>query len=165
MIMLFICSHISSPAQPQSPAQSQRQFQHIKASKSMDLGTSQNQQHTGGVIFLFICSAWLLHASYPLSILNVPADACLLHWWHVFKATCRPTPLQGCTAHCRCSYSYTHRHSCTCRWGTIYACCMILHLWVGWCIYVISHQVMTSYAYYRNCMYLCLLLWCCLSKC
>uniref|UniRef100_A0A4W6G1B5 Par-3 family cell polarity regulator beta b n=2 Tax=Lates calcarifer TaxID=8187 RepID=A0A4W6G1B5_LATCA len=47
-------SHISSPAQPQSPTQnqnqnqnqSQRQFQHVKASKSMDLGTTQNQQHT-----------------------------------------------------------------------------------------------------------------------
>ncbi|XP_071328811.1 partitioning defective 3 homolog B isoform X3 [Trachinotus anak] len=42
-------SHISSPAQPQSPSQSQnqsqRQFHHVKASKSMDLGTSQNQQH------------------------------------------------------------------------------------------------------------------------
>ncbi|KAM9347493.1 partitioning defective 3 homolog B-like [Symphorus nematophorus] len=38
----------SSPAQPQSPTQSQnqRQFQHVKASKSMDLGTTQNQQHT-----------------------------------------------------------------------------------------------------------------------
>nr|XP_043869058.1 partitioning defective 3 homolog B isoform X4 [Solea senegalensis] len=47
-------THISRPAQPQSPSQnhnqnhnqSQRQFQHVKASKSMDLGTSQNQQHT-----------------------------------------------------------------------------------------------------------------------
>ncbi|XP_054471402.1 partitioning defective 3 homolog B isoform X2 [Anoplopoma fimbria] len=45
-------SHTSNPAQPQSPAQnqnqsqSQRQFQHVKASKSMDLGTTQNQQHT-----------------------------------------------------------------------------------------------------------------------
>ncbi|XP_019945636.2 partitioning defective 3 homolog B isoform X1 [Paralichthys olivaceus] len=43
-------SHISSQAQPQSPGQnqnqSQRQFQHVKASKSMDLGTTQNQQHT-----------------------------------------------------------------------------------------------------------------------
>ncbi|XP_068557781.1 partitioning defective 3 homolog B-like [Cebidichthys violaceus] len=40
--------HVSSPAQPQSPTQnqSQRQFQHVKASKSMDLGTTQNQQHT-----------------------------------------------------------------------------------------------------------------------
>ncbi|XP_031714589.1 partitioning defective 3 homolog B [Anarrhichthys ocellatus] len=38
----------SSPAQPQCPTQnqSQRQFQHVKASKSMDLGTTQNQQHT-----------------------------------------------------------------------------------------------------------------------
>ncbi|XP_042281771.1 partitioning defective 3 homolog B isoform X2 [Thunnus maccoyii] len=36
----------SGPAQPQSPTQSQnqRQFQHVKASKSMDLGT--NPQHT-----------------------------------------------------------------------------------------------------------------------
>ncbi|XP_059198420.1 partitioning defective 3 homolog B isoform X2 [Centropristis striata] len=41
-------SHTSSPAQPQSAAQNQhqRQFQHVKASKSMDLGTTQNQQHT-----------------------------------------------------------------------------------------------------------------------
>ncbi|XP_076602552.1 partitioning defective 3 homolog B-like isoform X1 [Chaetodon auriga] len=41
-------SHISSPAKPQSPAQNQnqRQFQHVKASKSMDLGTTQNQQPT-----------------------------------------------------------------------------------------------------------------------
>ncbi|XP_030284431.1 partitioning defective 3 homolog B isoform X1 [Sparus aurata] len=43
-------SHTSNPAQPQSPTQSQsqnqRQFQHVKASKSMDLGTTQNQQHT-----------------------------------------------------------------------------------------------------------------------
>ncbi|XP_019125140.2 partitioning defective 3 homolog B isoform X3 [Larimichthys crocea] len=41
-------SHTSSPAQPQSPAQNQnqRQFQHVKASKSMDLGTTQNQQPT-----------------------------------------------------------------------------------------------------------------------
>ncbi|XP_034417137.1 partitioning defective 3 homolog B [Cyclopterus lumpus] len=48
--------HASSPAQPQCPPQnqnqnqsqnqSQRQFQHVKASKSMDLGTTQNQQHT-----------------------------------------------------------------------------------------------------------------------
>lgn len=40
----------SSPAQPQCPPnnhnQSQRQFQHVKASKSMDLGTTQNQQPT-----------------------------------------------------------------------------------------------------------------------
>ncbi|TNN88802.1 Partitioning defective 3 B [Liparis tanakae] len=38
----------SSPAQPQCPSQSQRQrqFQHVKASKSMDLGTTQNQQHS-----------------------------------------------------------------------------------------------------------------------
>ncbi|XP_045910850.1 partitioning defective 3 homolog B isoform X1 [Micropterus dolomieu] len=41
-------SHTSSLAQPLSPTQnlSQRQFQHVKASKSMDLGTAQNQQHT-----------------------------------------------------------------------------------------------------------------------
>ncbi|XP_044072439.1 partitioning defective 3 homolog B isoform X2 [Siniperca chuatsi] len=41
-------SHTSSPAEPQSPTQSQnqRQFQHVKASKSMDLGMTQNQQHT-----------------------------------------------------------------------------------------------------------------------
>ncbi|XP_062258105.1 partitioning defective 3 homolog B isoform X2 [Platichthys flesus] len=49
-------SHISSQAQPQTPSQSQsqnqsqnqsqRQFQHVKASKSMDLGTTQNQQQT-----------------------------------------------------------------------------------------------------------------------
>ncbi|XP_008293400.1 partitioning defective 3 homolog B [Stegastes partitus] len=43
-------SHISCPAQPQSPTQNQnqnqRQFQHVKASKSMDLGTTQNQHHT-----------------------------------------------------------------------------------------------------------------------
>ncbi|XP_034550568.1 partitioning defective 3 homolog B-like [Notolabrus celidotus] len=43
-------SHSTSIAQPQSPTQnqnqSQRQFQHVKASKSMDLGTTQNQQHT-----------------------------------------------------------------------------------------------------------------------
>uniref|UniRef100_A0A8D3BNB6 PDZ domain-containing protein n=1 Tax=Scophthalmus maximus TaxID=52904 RepID=A0A8D3BNB6_SCOMX len=45
-------SHVSNPAQPQCPGQnqiqnqSQRQFQHVKASKSMDLGTTQNQQHT-----------------------------------------------------------------------------------------------------------------------
>ncbi|KAM8855363.1 partitioning defective 3 homolog B-like isoform 2-T2 [Spinachia spinachia] len=40
--------HTSSPAQPQCPAKerSQRHFQHVKASKSMDLGTTQNQQHT-----------------------------------------------------------------------------------------------------------------------
>ncbi|KAM3608205.1 uncharacterized protein V6R79_020977 [Siganus canaliculatus] len=40
--------HSSSQAQPQSPSQnqSQRQFQHVKASKSMDLGTTQNQQPT-----------------------------------------------------------------------------------------------------------------------
>ncbi|KAM4561503.1 partitioning defective 3 homolog B-like isoform 1-T1 [Fundulus diaphanus] len=38
----------SPVAQPQSPAQGQNQlqFQHIKASKSMDLGTTQNQHHT-----------------------------------------------------------------------------------------------------------------------
>ncbi|XP_065817950.1 partitioning defective 3 homolog B isoform X1 [Labrus bergylta] len=46
--------HNSCKAQPQTPAQSQdqnqnqnqRQFQHVKASKSMDLGMTQNQQHT-----------------------------------------------------------------------------------------------------------------------
>ncbi|XP_032423748.1 partitioning defective 3 homolog B-like isoform X1 [Xiphophorus hellerii] len=37
-------SKISPIAQPQSPTQNQ--FQHIKASKSMDLGTTQNQHHT-----------------------------------------------------------------------------------------------------------------------
>jgi len=60
--------HASSPAQPQCPSQNQsqqqRQFQHVKASKSMDLGTTQNQQHTGGETFLFIRSAWWLHASF-----------------------------------------------------------------------------------------------------
>uniref|UniRef100_UPI003AAD4151 partitioning defective 3 homolog B-like n=1 Tax=Centroberyx gerrardi TaxID=166262 RepID=UPI003AAD4151 len=39
-----------SPVGPQSPTQiqiqNQRQYQHVKASKSMDLGTTQNQQHT-----------------------------------------------------------------------------------------------------------------------
>ncbi|XP_032385446.1 partitioning defective 3 homolog B isoform X2 [Etheostoma spectabile] len=41
-------SHTSSLAQRQSPTQNQDQwqFQHVKASKSMDLGTTQNQQHT-----------------------------------------------------------------------------------------------------------------------
>lgn len=42
-------SHISCQAQPQSPTgvQTQRQhFQHVKASKSMDLGTTQSQHHT-----------------------------------------------------------------------------------------------------------------------
>ncbi|XP_078117662.1 partitioning defective 3 homolog B-like isoform X8 [Sander vitreus] len=41
-------THTSSLAQPQSPTQNQDQwqFQHVKASKSMDLGTTQNQQHT-----------------------------------------------------------------------------------------------------------------------
>ncbi|XP_033990188.1 partitioning defective 3 homolog B isoform X1 [Trematomus bernacchii] len=43
-------SHSSSQAQPQSPAQNQnqilQQYQHVKASKSMDLGTTQNQQHS-----------------------------------------------------------------------------------------------------------------------
>lgn len=41
-------SYNSSMAQPQSPAQNQnqRQVQHVKASKSMDLGTTQNQQNT-----------------------------------------------------------------------------------------------------------------------
>ncbi|XP_028248920.1 partitioning defective 3 homolog B-like isoform X4 [Parambassis ranga] len=41
-------SHISYPAQPQSPTQnqSQKQFQHVKSSKSMDLGTTQKQHHT-----------------------------------------------------------------------------------------------------------------------
>lgn len=60
-------THTSSPAQPQSPTQNQnqRQFQHVKASKSMDLGTTQNQQPTGGESLLFICSAWWLHASFP----------------------------------------------------------------------------------------------------
>ncbi|KAK1902733.1 Partitioning defective 3 like B, partial [Dissostichus eleginoides] len=40
--------HSSSQAQPQSPAQNQiqRHYQHVKASKSMDLGTTQNQQHS-----------------------------------------------------------------------------------------------------------------------
>ncbi|TWW80554.1 Partitioning defective 3 -like protein B [Takifugu flavidus] len=37
-------SHGSSSAQPQTPGQNQWQFQHVKASKSMDLGTTQNQQ-------------------------------------------------------------------------------------------------------------------------
>lgn len=64
----FICfrenSQTSSPAQAQTLAPSQRQFHHVKASKSMDLGTTQNQQHTGVVIFLFFCSAWWLHGSY-----------------------------------------------------------------------------------------------------
>ncbi|XP_053732799.1 partitioning defective 3 homolog B isoform X3 [Synchiropus splendidus] len=40
----------SSSAQPQSPnqnpSQDKRHFQHVKASKSMDLGTTQSQQHT-----------------------------------------------------------------------------------------------------------------------
>ncbi|XP_054908776.1 partitioning defective 3 homolog B-like isoform X4 [Poeciliopsis prolifica] len=40
----FLQESESSKAQPQSPTQNQ--FQHIKASKSMDLGTTQNQHHT-----------------------------------------------------------------------------------------------------------------------
>lgn len=86
---LSMCSrentHTSSPAQPQSPTQnqSQRQFQHVKASKSMDLGTTQNQQPTGGESLLFICSAWWLHASFPhRQTDNSPADAWLLHQRH-----------------------------------------------------------------------------------
>ena len=61
-------SHTSSLAQPQSPTQiqNQRQFQHIKASKSMDLGTTQNQQPTGGESLLSICTAWWLDAFFPL---------------------------------------------------------------------------------------------------
>ncbi|KAF7660351.1 hypothetical protein LDENG_00283440 [Lucifuga dentata] len=35
-----------APLQPPTQNQIQRQFQHVKASKSMDLGTTQNQQHT-----------------------------------------------------------------------------------------------------------------------
>ncbi|XP_037831918.1 partitioning defective 3 homolog B isoform X2 [Kryptolebias marmoratus] len=40
-------AHVSHGAQPQSPTQNQnqQQFQHIKASKSMDLGTTQSQHH------------------------------------------------------------------------------------------------------------------------
>lgn len=111
-------SHTSSPAQPQSPTQSQnqRQFQHVKASKSMDLGTTQNQQHTGGEIFLFICSAWWLHASFPHRNLSIPADAWLLHRQHA-----PPSHMQTDTSadmHCTL-YNHTHTHSCMCRWGTI----------------------------------------------
>lgn len=54
-------SHSSSSAQPQSPGPNQWQFQHVKASKSMDLGTTQNQQPTGGERLLCLCSAWRLH--------------------------------------------------------------------------------------------------------
>lgn len=69
-------SHVSNPAQPQCPGQnqiqnqSQRQFQHVKASKSMDLGTTQNQQHTGGVI-----SCVYLLCMVAACDMCVPADA------------------------------------------------------------------------------------------
>ncbi|KAF3842917.1 hypothetical protein F7725_001766 [Dissostichus mawsoni] len=75
-------SHSSSQAQPQSPAQNQiqRQYQHVKASKSMDLGTTQNQQHSGGVIYLSLSA---LHGGcmHP-SLTESPADAWLLHGRH-----------------------------------------------------------------------------------
>lgn len=80
LFCIIICfRETSGPAQPQSPthSQNQRQFQHVKASKSMDLGT--NPQHTGGEILMFIYSAWWLHASYHHSDLNIPADAWLWH--------------------------------------------------------------------------------------
>uniref|UniRef100_A0A3Q4HMZ5 Partitioning defective 3 homolog B-like n=1 Tax=Neolamprologus brichardi TaxID=32507 RepID=A0A3Q4HMZ5_NEOBR len=61
--LCFIClrekPHVASPAQPQSPTQNQNQWQiqHVKASKSMDLGTTQNQHHTGGDLIFPLSSS------------------------------------------------------------------------------------------------------------
>lgn len=56
--------HVSSPAQPQSPTQNQNQWQiqHVKASKSMDLGTTQNQHHTGGDMIFSRCALCMVAA-------------------------------------------------------------------------------------------------------
>lgn len=70
-------SHSSSSAQPQSPGPNQWQFQHVKASKSMDLGTTQNQQPTGGERLLCLCSAWWLQ--WRLFLPDMESMACCTH--------------------------------------------------------------------------------------
>lgn len=67
-------SQSSSSAQPQTPGENQWQLQHVKASKSMDLGTAPNQQPTGGESLLSLCSACWLHAS---SASQLKSKACL----------------------------------------------------------------------------------------
>lgn len=64
----------SSSAQPQAPGENQWQLQHVKASKSMDLGTAQNQQPTGGETFLSLRSACRLHA---IASSELESKACL----------------------------------------------------------------------------------------
>ncbi|MEQ2158546.1 hypothetical protein GOODEAATRI_013446, partial [Goodea atripinnis] len=67
-------------AQPQAPTQNQNQlqFQHIKASKSMDLGTAQNQHHIGGEEFCIAFLLCMLAACISSLFGRLPADA----WLH-----------------------------------------------------------------------------------
>lgn len=82
----------------------------------MDLGTTQNQQHTGGAIFLFTCSAWWLHASTARAHLCTPDDAWLLH-----QRACSSKP----HAHwCLALRPYTLDTATRCGWRTFYDCCM-----------------------------------------
>lgn len=110
----FFSRENSCLAQPQSPAQNQnqRQFQHVKASKSMDLGTTQNQQPTGGESSLVIRSAWWLHASFP-------------HRKFKYSHRCITAAPTACVSKPHTPALCTHIHSCTCRWRTIRACCMM----------------------------------------
>lgn len=73
--------HVSLGAQPQSPAQNQnqQQFQHIKASKSMDLGTSQSQHYIGGETY-FVYLLCMMAACTLSSFWNHPTGAWLLRW-------------------------------------------------------------------------------------
>lgn len=75
----------SSTAQPQAPGENQWQLQHVKASKSMDLGTAQNQQPTGGETFLSFCSACRLHAITSSELESTK---------HAFAAPMQPMHLQ-----------------------------------------------------------------------
>lgn len=62
----------------------QRQFQHVKASKSMDLGTTQTRQHTGGNNLYYSSTAWRLHASHK----KTPPDA----WLHLQRLASQTPP-------------------------------------------------------------------------
>lgn len=88
----------------------------------MDLGTTQNQQPTGGEILLFMCTAWQLHVS-------LPHRKCKCSRWCMAAAPKACSSKPHASWHlCRPSYctsTHTHTHSCACRWGSTYVCCMM----------------------------------------
>ncbi|CAG10111.1 unnamed protein product [Tetraodon nigroviridis] len=81
-------SNSSCSAQPQTPGEKQWQLQHVKASKSMDLGTTQNQQPTGGESLLCfkLCMVAAWHLFFFVKIIKkkiiimiIEGMACCIH--------------------------------------------------------------------------------------